>query len=301
MTGALTVIGVPCSAGAHHGGLERGPAALRAAGLPDRLRQAGWEVADAGDLTPRVFTADAAHPRARNRDAVVQACRDVAGATGQAIAAGRIPVLVGGDCSITAGAVAGCLAQRPDTGLLYLDGDADLRTPQTTIAGNFDGMVIAALLGEGDRGYTGLAGPVPMLAPERLAILGYDDADIDPRERHLLGLPFSRADGKQVAADPAGAAAAARAHVEGSAGAVVVHFDVDAVDSADLPLANYPHHGKGLRFDAAMAVLRELCASPAFAALVLTEVNPTHDPAGELLGRYINGVTAALAEPARNR
>jgi hypothetical protein len=41
--------------------------------------------------------------------------------------------------------------------LLYLDGDADLRTPQTTIPGNFDGMVIAALLGEGDPWYTGLA------------------------------------------------------------------------------------------------------------------------------------------------
>ena len=47
MTRTLTVIGVPCSAGAHHGGLERGPAALRAAGLPGRLRQAGWEVSDA--------------------------------------------------------------------------------------------------------------------------------------------------------------------------------------------------------------------------------------------------------------
>ena len=128
MSRALTVIGVPCSAGAHHAGLERGPAALRAAGLLDRLRRAGYEVSDAGDLAPQVFTADTAHPRARNRDAVVQACRDVAGATGQAIAAGRIPVLLGGDCSITAGAVAGCLSQRPDTGLLYLDGDADLRT-----------------------------------------------------------------------------------------------------------------------------------------------------------------------------
>jgi arginase len=128
MTRALTVIGVPCSAGAHHAGLERGPAALRAAGLPDRLRQAGWDVSDAGDLTPRVFSADAAHLRARNRDAVVQACKDVAGATSQVIAAGRIPVLMGGDCSITAGAVTGCLAHYPDTGLLYLDGDADLRT-----------------------------------------------------------------------------------------------------------------------------------------------------------------------------
>jgi arginase len=192
MTRALTVIGVPCSAGAHHGGLERGPAALRAAGLPGRLRRAGWEVSDAGDLTPQVFTADGAHPRARNRDAVLRACRDVAAATSQAIAAGGIPVLLGGDCSITAGAVAGCLSQRPDVGLLYLDGDADLRTPQTTIAGNFDGMVIAALLGHGDPDYIGLAGPVPMLTPRRLAILGYDDADIDPRERHLLGPPPGR-------------------------------------------------------------------------------------------------------------
>jgi arginase len=79
MTWALTVIGVPCSVGAHHGGLERGPAALRAAGLPDRLCRAGWEVSDAGDLTRRVFTADAAHPRARNRDAVLLACRPVTG------------------------------------------------------------------------------------------------------------------------------------------------------------------------------------------------------------------------------
>jgi arginase len=301
MTRALTVIGVPCSAGAHHGGLERGPAALRAAGLPDRLREAGWEVSDGGDLPVRGFTADTAHPRARNRNAVLQACRDVAAAAGQVIAGGGIPLLLGGDCSITAGAVAGCLAQRPDTGVLYLDGDADLRTPQTTIAGNFDGMVIAALLGQGDPGYISLAGPVPMVPPQRLAILGYDDTDIDPRERHLLGPPLSHADGTKVAADPAGAVAAARQHVEASASAIVVHFDVDAVDSADLPLANYPHHGKGLAFDAAITVLRELCASPAFAALVLTEVNPTHDPAGELLSRYIDGIAAALDGPPRGR
>jgi arginase len=50
-----------------------------------------------------------------------------------------------------------------------------------------------------------------------------------------------------------------------------------------------------------VVVLRELCASPAFAALVLTEVNPTHDTGGELLGRYIDGVAAALAEPVGNQ
>ena len=80
-----------------------------------------------------------------------------------------------------------------------------------------------------------------------------------------------------------------------------MYFDVDAIDSVDLPLANYPRHGKGLTLATAMTVLGELCASPAFAGLVLTEVNPTHDPGGELLGRYINGVAAALTAPARDR
>ena len=301
MAQPVTVVGVPCSAGAHQAGLERAPAALRAGGLLNRLREAGREVSDAGDLAPRVFSADAAHPRTRNRDAVLQACRDGAGAASQVIAAGRVPVLLGGDCSITVGAVAGCLEQRPATGVLYLDGDSDLRTPQTTTAGNFDGMVIAALLGEGEADYAGVAGSVPMVPPGRLAILGYDDSDIDPRERHLLDLPLSHADGKQLAVDPIGAAAAARRHVEASASAIMVHFDVDVVDSSDLPLANYPYHGKGLAFDVAMTVLAELCATPAFAGLVLTEVNPTHDPSGELLSRYIDGVAMALAVRSRHR
>ena len=49
----------------------------------------------------------------------------------------------------------------------------------------------------------------------------------------------------------------------------------------------------------AVTVPPELRASPAVICLVLTELTPTHDPGGELLGRYINGVTAALAESPR--
>ena len=117
-----------------------------------------------------------------------------------------------------------------------------------------------------------------MLPPQRLAILGYDDAGIGPRERYLPGPPLSHADGKHVAADPLGAAAAARAHVEASADAIVAHFDVDAVDSAGLPPANYPHHGEGLTLGTAVTVPPELRASPAVICLVLTEVIATHDP-----------------------
>jgi arginase len=75
---------------------------------------------------------------------------------------------------------------------------------------------------------------------------------------------------------------------------VIVHFDVDAVDSADLPLGNYPHYGAGVSLDVAAAVLRVLCSAPDVAAIVLTEVNPTHDPTGRHLRRYVDAVAPSI-------
>jgi arginase len=75
----------------------------------------------------------------------------------------------------------------------------------------------------------------------------------------------------------------------------VAHFDVDVIDSGDLPLGNFPHYNSGVTAEQAFTALRELCAHPTLAALVLTEVNPTHDPSGHLLARYIDGVVSAVA------
>jgi arginase len=74
-----------------------------------------------------------------------------------------------------------------------------------------------------------------------------------------------------------------------------VHFDVDVIDSGDLPLANFPHYDSGVTAGQAFTCLRELCAHPSLAALVLTEVNPTHDPSGVLLDRYLGGIVSAIA------
>lgn len=82
---------------------------------------------------------------------------------------------------------------------------------------------------------------------------------------------------------------------------LVVHFDVDAVDSRDLPLANYPHYGTGVSLAAAGEVLRVLCAAPTLAAIVLTEVNPSYDPAGQQLARYVDTVATAIGNGITHR
>jgi arginase len=111
------MIGVPSSAGAHHAGQERAPAALRAAGLIGRLRAAGLPVADAGDLPVVAFEADHDHPGARNLAAVAGVARRVADAVAAVVASGRLPLVVGGDCTITLGVIAGFRRVHPDVGL----------------------------------------------------------------------------------------------------------------------------------------------------------------------------------------
>ena len=295
------VIGVPTSAGAHHAGQERAPAALRKAGLIKALRAAGESVKDAGDLPGAVFAADHQATGPRNLDAVVRVAGEVADAVATQLQTGRLPLVIGGDCTITLGVIAGFRRRHPDVGLIYVDGDADLEgTPGSDGSGILDSTGVAHLLGHGTPELAGLAGPAPLLEPARLALVGGDPRETNDAGRRFLadsGVSFQ--EGPALTADPAGAAARALAAIAPASGPLVVHFDVDTVDSGDLPLANYPHYGSGVLLAQAVTCLQVLRAAPAFAGLVLTEVNPTHDPAGGQLARYVDAIVATIAGQRR--
>jgi arginase len=293
------VIGVPTSAGAHHAGQDRAPAALRAAGLIEALRAAGESVRDAGDLPGAVFTVDHEHPGGRNLPAVLRVANEVADAVA-ALDDSELPLLIGGDCTITLGAIAGFRRRHPDVGLVYVDGDADLGSGTDTGSGIFDSAGVAHLLGRGVPELAGLGGPdaTPLLEPSRLALLGGDPRENDDAGRAFLaGLGVSFQEGPALIADPAGAARRAVDAVAAASGPVVVHFDVDTVDSGDLPLANFPHYGSRVLLEDAVAALRVLRRHPSFAGLVLTEVNPTYDADGSQLIRYISALIDVLAGP----
>jgi len=291
-----SIIGVPTSAGAHHAGQDLAPAALRAAGLPERLAKAGLAISDTGDLPGEIFTTDRAHPAARNVAAVARVAGKVADAVAAAIGDGKVPLVLGGDCTITIGAVAGLQRVHPEGGLIYLDGDTDIGVAGDAGSGVLDSMGIAHMLGRGARELTHLAGPSPLLEPAKLAIIGADPRETtDAGRDYLIQAGVDLQEAPAVIADPPGAAKRAVTAVTAASDKYLVHFDIDVVDSGDLPLGNFPHYGSGVSLDAALAVLRVLCADPAFAGLVLTEVNPTHDPARAEIGRLVDGLSQALA------
>jgi arginase len=294
------LLGVPSSAGAHHAGQELAPAALRSRGLVERLVAAGVTVDDGGDLAGEVFRVDPVNPAQRNLAAVLRVAHAVADSIEQVRSTGAVPIVLGGDCTITLGVVAGMQRGDPSAGVLYFDGDADVNTPERTRSGILDATGVAHLLGIADNQLSRLDGRFPMLADDHLVMLGFDETDPDsfdgsvfanrPRLRHFAD--------HVVREDPAGVAWQAVHAVCAVAGSVIVHFDVDAVNSGDLPLGNFPHYGTGLELSAAGAVLQVLCSAPGLAAIVLTEVNPTHDPDGSQLERYLDIVTAAVATAA---
>ncbi len=234
----------------------------------------------------------------RNLPAVARVARQVADRVAEVAASGQLPLVLGGDCTITLGVVAGLRRGRPDLGLLYVDGDADLGVPGDD-DGIFDSMGVAHLLGRGAPELAGLGGPPPLLEPSRLAILGPDPRETTDAGRDFLaGLGVSYSEAPAFAADPVAAAERALAAVGGAAGPLLVHFDVDVVDSGDLPLGNFPHYGSGVRLEHAVRALQVLCAHPNLAGLVLTEVNPTHDPSGRELARLTDALAAVLSPSA---
>jgi arginase len=303
MAADLVVLGVASSAGAHHAGQEMAPQALRQAGLLDRLRSAGLSVDDRGDVVTEVFAVDHAHPTYRNLPAVVRVARAVAELVAEVVAQGSIPLVIGGDCTVTIGVVAGLQRRRPHIGLFYLDGDADLATPETTPSGVLDAMGIAHLIGLADTDLARIADQRPILSDHRLVLLGFDESDPETFHEAVLDARpgLLRFADRQVRADPGGCAAAALSALRRAGDGIVVHFDVDAVDSGDLPLANFPHYGTGITLDQAGHVLRVAAAAPELAAVVLTEVNPGHDPGGKQIHRYVTTVSDALSSALLDR
>jgi arginase len=294
----VTLIGVPSCAGTHGPGQELAPAALRAAGLTERLIAAGIRVTDAGDLPAVPFRTDPDHRRAQNLASVVEVAQRVDAALRPILTAGSVPLVIGGDCTITLGVMAAAVATWPDPGLLYFDGDLDLSVPEHSSSGILDTMVLSHLLGDGAAELNGIGPRMPLLAPDRVVAFGYEPAEVNERGRQRLSqLNIDAVSCRDVGTDPARAVAAADAAWSRLAALVphvVLHFDVDVIDSVEFPLANFPHFNEGLTEEVAFGALAAFGRRPELSALVVTEVNPQRDPAGELVDRLVEALVTTL-------
>ncbi|HEX6386866.1 MAG TPA: arginase family protein, partial [Anaerolineae bacterium] len=174
----FTVLGVPIDSSGRSTGVERLPAALRAAGLVRRLR-----AEDLGDL--QVAVDDPERDPATGIigfESVRAASAGIQSAVSGLLAEGRRPLLLGGDCTLLIGVAAALKSHFGAAGLAFIDGHLDFYDGRSSPIGEAADMELAILSGLGPAGLIDLAGPAPLMAAEHVAVIGYRDAEQAQRD-----------------------------------------------------------------------------------------------------------------------
>ena len=297
---ALGLLGVPTSAGAFAPGQELAPAALREAGLVDRLGAGGVEVADLGDAPVWRWRPDTTRPRAQNLAEVARIARETADRVARAREERRPLLVLGGDCTIELGTVAGHVDE--DVGLVYFDVHPDLNTPLSVHEGALDWMGMAHALGVdgAEPELAGIGARTPLLDDRQVLFFSYGPDQARPFElEQMERRGLARVSVDEVSADPEGTARRALDEFGARFSRLLVHFDVDTIDFNDAPLSENTGRGEGLQLDVALRALRVLVGSERLAALTVTELNPLHgDEEGRTIGRLVDGLADCLVSSA---
>jgi arginase len=267
------LLGAPWDCSGTHRGEALAPAALRAAGLAARVD------VDLGDA------ATAIESQSRDEATGVRALPDTiaaARALATALGAGmrdhpdRRPLVIGGDCSLLLGVFAHLRAARGDVGLWFLDGHPDFNDGHASETGETADLELAVLTGDGHPALVGLAGSVPMVAPDHVALIGHRTAGLDPASAaEVARLPrdLFALDAPTVVRDAAGTGETAARWADGRAVPMWLHLDVDVLDAAVLPAVTYPQDG-GPDLDQLAAVLAPLTASSRLIGVSVADFRP---------------------------
>lgn len=298
----IALIGAPSSAAAFLPGSEKAPAALRAAGLIERLQSAGFEVIDHGDCAPRLFADDEEHRRARNVNEIVAGLTDLKTRAEIAVKSGALVLVLGGDCAQSIGLLTAARRYYKHLNLFWMDRDADLNTPATTPSGRIDGMVVAGIIGKGAPELVRFWGEPPLVREPDVYLFGVERLDPPEQEflskspmRHMLAVDVQR---KSASV----AAKSALTHLHADSREFCIHLDTDLISNAEFPAVNVPADG-GLPLADVRAALTEAVRSNFLVGLTITQYNPDKDPdsssAKKLIDLLVEALSARLeASPA---
>ncbi|HYU81679.1 MAG TPA: arginase family protein [Candidatus Polarisedimenticolia bacterium] len=190
------------------------------------------------------------NPRERWLSAAREACRGLADGVLASMREGATAAVIGGECTVVAGALSGALSAEPELSLVYFDAHGDFNTMATTPSHYISGMVLAHLCG---RSVAPLLFPgARKIADDRVALVGarsLDSGELTNLERsRVLRIAF---DGEHPEAP--GLVAWTRRR------SVWVHVDVDVIDPREFPAVAFAAVGGPPMKDFAF-VLRQVFA-----------------------------------------
>ena len=282
----VDIIGVPIDLGADRRGVDMGPSAIRYAHLQQKLEELGYAVQDEGNVeVPIAEMCSITNPKLKYIDCIIPMSRRVAGAVATSVQAGRFPLVLGGDHSLSIGSVRGA-ARSKKIGVIWVDAHADFNTAETTPSGNIHGMSLAILAGQGDKSLVQLWDePFPVIDPHKIAIIGARDLDagekVNLQNAGAMVMSMEQVDRFGMVA----VVEKAIEHVSRDVDGIFLSLDLDALDPRHAPGVGTPVPA-GLTQREAHLACELIAETGKLIGMDLVEVNPILD---------IQNQTASLA------
>lgn len=181
----LKIIGAPSDLGQGRRGVDMGPSAIRYAGLREKLQDLGHNVQDLGNIdVPMPEMHHVINEKMKYLAEVIRVSESLYETVGRVVKANQIPIILGGDHSISIGSVAGVVSKHRRLGVIWFDAHGDMNTEDTTPSGNIHGMPLAVSLGIGHKDLLGIGGFTPKLDPRNVVLVGA--RDVDDNEAKLI-------------------------------------------------------------------------------------------------------------------
>jgi arginase len=276
---AVSLIGAPTDVGASDRGASMGPEALRVAGIGDALARRGIDVKDCGNVSGPPNPGLPPVAGYRNLGEVAAWNHAVHGAVYRELAADRLPILLGGDHSLSIGSIAAVARRCRETErrlrVVWLDAHADFNTRELSPSGSLHGMPVACLCGYGPTELIEIGGAAPAIEPRSVRQVGI--RSVDPGERRFIhDQDLAVFDMRYI--DEMGVRRAMQIALEdlGPDTHLHVSFDVDFLDPEIAPGVGTTVAG-GMSYREAQLCMEMIADSGLLGSLDIMELNPALD------------------------
>lgn len=279
MARTASMIGAPTDVGASDRGASMGPEAMRVAGLQKALTQRGLNVVDRGNLNGPPNPGLPAVEGYRHLAQVSEWNRQVHDAIHRSLTEGELPILLGGDHSLSIGSISAVARHCRTTGrnlrVLWLDAHSDFNTRELSPSGNLHGMPLACLCGFGPEELLRIGGRTPAVHPDWIRQVGIRSVDtgekrfVHEQRLEVFDMRYIDEMGVRRAMELALADIDANTHLH-------VSFNVDFLDPEIAPGVGTTVPG-GPSYREAQLCMEMIADTGRLASLDVVELNPALD------------------------
>lgn len=292
----IQVISAPSILGLRPTGVENLPQSLFSAGLLDKLKSAATLV-EIPTLNDKYDSHRDPITKCLNPKAIHDFSISLMTEIEKQITKSTFPLVLGGDCSILIGIMAG-LKTKGNYGLIFIDAHADFYQPEKSVSGEVADMDLAIVAGRGPDFLSNINNLKPYVNEKNVIHIGQRDAEETRKyaSQDIAGTEIKSFDFAAIRSEGIEEILLStidhvnKLNIDG----FWIHFDTDVISDEENPAVDYRLPG-GITFIQMEYLLTRLFQTDKVIGISVAIFNPTLDKDGEVALKIVDCLAHAFA------